>query len=149
MKWYTNQGIDSDVVLSTRVRLARNLRDYPFPYRLDAEAKKQVNSLIGKALLDGDDTLTLFDMSELDAYKAVSLAEKHLISPEFACEAPGRALILSKDEDVSVMLCEEDHARIQVIFPDFRSATYIPRQSSSIKSCKTSLRSRLTKGSAI
>ena len=117
MKWYTNSGKDSDVVLSTRVRLARNLRDFPFPNRLDKNECKKVNETVRDVLLNGDDRLSYTEMSALNAYQAVSLAEKHLISPEFASDSAGRALILSNDEDISVMLCEEDHVRLQVIYP--------------------------------
>lgn len=117
MKWYTNSGKDSDVVLSTRVRLARNLRDFPFPNRLDKNERKTVNETVRDVLLEGDDSLYYTEMSALNPYQAVSLAEKHLISPEFASDGTGRAMILSNDEDVSVMLCEEDHVRLQVIYP--------------------------------
>ena len=111
-----DQSLDS-IVLSTRIRLARNLKDHPFPARLSAAEKKQVNAQIKDALLGGDDSLRFQEMTELSAIEAVSLAEKHLISPEFTSNAEGRALILSKDETVSIMLCEEDHVRIQVIEP--------------------------------
>jgi len=54
-------------------------------------------------------------MASLKDYEAVSLAEKHLVSPEFVSAREGRSLLLSEDESISVMLCEEDHIRIQVI----------------------------------
>lgn len=118
MKWYSNSGNQSDIVLSTRVRLARNLSDYPFPARLDVDSRNEVNGIVKNVLLDNDsDGMSYIEMSSLSSTQAVSLAEKHLISPEFASNSLGRALILSKDEDVSIMLCEEDHVRIQVIYP--------------------------------
>lgn len=118
MTWYKNKGPEGDVVLSTRVRLARNLEDYPFPVRLSSEEKKNVSLLVKDSLFECDSkNLSFIDMSTLSPTKAVSLAEKHLISPEFAYEGAGRALLLSDDEDVSIMLCEEDHIRIQVILP--------------------------------
>lgn len=118
MKWYANGGNQSDVVLSTRIRLARNLKEYPFPCRLDVEGRKKVCSLVKDAVSSyGDKPLSYADMETLSSAKAVSLAEKHLISPEFASNSSGRALLLSDEEDVSIMLCEEDHIRIQVIYP--------------------------------
>ncbi len=108
-----NLSAMSDVVLSTRVRLARNLRQYPFPTRLDRDEKKAVCSLI-RETLDGE-KLTCIDMEALSPVEAVSLAEKHLISAEFASNGTGRSLLLSENEDVSLMLCEEDHIRIQII----------------------------------
>lgn len=119
MKWYLNEGNHSDVVLSTRVRIARNLKDYPFPSRLNTAEKEEVNKVLRDIFLSSEngEKLKFLEMSKLEPTQAVSLAEKHLISPDFACETEGRALLLSEDEDVSVMLCEEDHARIQVILP--------------------------------
>lgn len=118
MKWYKDSGNQSDIVLSTRVRLARNLEEYPFPSRLDSKEKEAVSAVIKEALSDyTEKDLKDIDMSSLTPAGAVSLAEKHLISPEFASETNGRSLLLSEDEDVSIMLCEEDHVRIQVIYP--------------------------------
>ena len=118
MKWYMGLGNQGDIVLSTRVRLARNLEDYPFPSRLDSKEKEEVSSIIKEALSDyNEKALENIDMSALTPAGAVSLAEKHLISPEFASETKGRSLLLSESEDVSIMLCEEDHVRIQVIYP--------------------------------
>ncbi|MCL2513315.1 MAG: protein arginine kinase [Oscillospiraceae bacterium] len=108
----------SDIVLSTRIRLARNLADYPFPVKLPPEGRRDVVEKVSNGLKDipGLD-LKLIDMGSLSDYEAVSLAERHLISPEFAGIRDGRALLLSKDGNISIMLCEEDHIRIQVIYP--------------------------------
>ncbi len=114
-KWYENKS-NTDVVLSTRIRFARNLEDYPFPCRLDADGKEYVCKLIKDALSDVSGIkLEYIEMSSLTQKQAVALAERHLISPEFATPQKGRALLLSEDEEVSIMLCEEDHIRIQVI----------------------------------
>lgn len=114
-----NEQMMQSIPLSTRIRLARNLKEYPFPAKLSAEEKQLVNETVRDALLDGDDAkdFRYIEMKDLSSTEAVSLAEKHLISPEFASSADGRALILSNDETVSIMLCEEDHVRIQVIEP--------------------------------
>lgn len=118
MSWYKGTGNESGIVLSTRVRLARNSSDFPFPVRLGVKEKEQVCLAVKEALCDyEDDKLQYINMSALTPSEAVSLAEKHLISPEFAYERDGRALMLSENEDISIMLCEEDHVRIQVIFP--------------------------------
>ncbi len=115
-KWYIGGGEKSEVVVSTRIRLARNLEEYPFPSKLNAEGKKQVNELVRDALLGGcDEDLSYIEMESLTRAQAISLAERHLVSPEFASSVSGRALILSEDESVSIMLCEEDHIRLQVM----------------------------------
>ena len=114
-KWYKNSGEKSEVVVSTRVRLARNLEEYPFPAKLDTAGKKQVNDLVRDALLGNtEDDLSFIEMESLSRAQTISLAERHLISPEFTGGA-GHALLLSDDESVSIMLCEEDHVRIQVM----------------------------------
>ncbi len=114
-KWYKNNGEKSQVVISTRVRLARNLEEYPFPAKLDSAGKKQVNELVRDALLGStQDELSFIEMESLTRAQTISLAERHLISPEFTGGA-GHALLLSDDESVSIMLCEEDHVRIQVM----------------------------------
>ncbi len=115
-KWYIAGGDKSEVVVSTRIRLARNLEDYPFPAKLDVKGKEQINSLIRDALLGGcEEDLSYIEMQSLSRSQAVSMAERHLISPEFASAPAGRALLLSEDESVSIMLCEEDHIRLQVM----------------------------------
>lgn len=115
-KWYIEKGDQGDIVLSTRIRLARNLEDYPFPCRLDTAGKNKVNELVKNAVFENDSKdFSYIEMKDLTGVQAVSLAERHLISPEFASKKDGSALILSADESVSIMLCEEDHIRLQVM----------------------------------
>lgn len=109
----------SDVVISTRIRFARNLREYPFPCRLSEEKKRKVMSIVKEAVLDGNSAIShrfnYIQMSELTQEEAVSLVERHLVSPEFISDRQGRGLLLLDDESVSIMINEEDHVRIQVI----------------------------------
>lgn len=115
-KWYTAKGEHNDIILSTRVRFARNLSEYPFPCRLDEAGRIKVCEAVRDALSDVSGIkLHYIDMSDLSEKQAVALAERHLISPEFTSGGKGRALLISEDESVSIMLCEEDHIRIQVI----------------------------------
>ena len=113
-KWYIGEGDHNDIVISTRIRFARNLADYPFPVRLDNKSKIEVNEKIRDAL-DGKENLTYTELKTLTRSQIVSLAERHLISPEFASNSDARALLMSDNEDISIMLCEEDHIRIQVM----------------------------------
>ncbi len=115
-KWYIEKGDQGDVVLSTRIRLARNLDEYPFPCRLDLDGKNKVNTLVKSVLFENDsNNFSFIEMKDLTRQQAVSFAERHLISPEFAAKKDGSALIISSDESVSIMLCEEDHIRLQVM----------------------------------
>ena len=115
IKWYAQKGAQGDVVLSTRVRLARNLADTPFPAKLDPRDKQKIAEEIRQAAKDLP--LRWIDMAELPQLAAVSMAERRLISADFARQAPGTALLLRDDQRVSVMLCEEDHLRLQAYSP--------------------------------
>lgn len=114
-KWYKDFGPEGDVVLSTRIRFARNIKEYPFPFRLDEDKKKELNSRIKDAILSDNENMSFIEMESVPAFQTVSLAERHLISPEFAGPSKAKALILSDEEDISIMLQEEDHLRIQAM----------------------------------
>ncbi len=114
----------NDIVISSRVRLARNLKSYPFPNKLNDRAAADVAEIISNAVISAGEEygkgFKRYDMSKLSNYEAVSFMEKHYISPEFVSETKsdnkkGRVLLLSEDKKISVMINEEDHIRIQVI----------------------------------
>ncbi|MFO7161567.1 MAG: protein arginine kinase [[Clostridium] cellulosi] len=119
MKWYLETGPEGSVVISTRIRLARNIADIPFPCRMTKEQSAEVIERARAALFGSDlsGKFDFIDMQKLTPARAMSLSEKHLISPEFAANREGRGLFLSKDESVSIMINEEDHIRIQVMLP--------------------------------
>ena len=115
-KWYLGEGDHNDIVISTRIRFARNIAEYPFPVRLDNKSKIALNEKIRDAIADKE-KLKYTELKTLTRAEAVSLAERHIISPEFASNSDGRALLISENEDISIMLCEEDHIRLQVMKP--------------------------------
>lgn len=119
-KWYLGTGAQNDVVINTSIHLARNVRNFPFPGRLSLPEKIKVNEHIKNAVSDvGDYHFNYYEMKTLSQSEVVSLAERHLVSPEFASSRDGRALLLTEDEAVSVMLNEEDHIRLQVMYAGF------------------------------
>lgn len=122
MIWYKEKQ-DNDIIVSTRVRLARNLSKYPFPNTLNEEGRKKVTDELSDAILKSGSTLSkTFSykaMSELSKGEKQQLSEKHLISPNMAKSDVGGVLI-SEDENMSVMLLEEDHLRLQIILGGFR-----------------------------
>ena len=83
----------SDIVISTRVRLARNLKDYPFPCRLGKQGREKVIESVRDALQGGNSAIagdfSFIKMSELEPQESVSLVEKHLVSPEFISSGEG------------------------------------------------------------
>ncbi len=111
-RWYENEGNNSDVVLFSRVRLARNLADSPFPNRMSDDIRKSVTKKLYATLKSSQyaNEFDLINLAELGTTKAVSYAEKYLASPDLVKK--GGSFMLSKNEDVSVMLCEEDHIKI-------------------------------------
>ncbi len=119
-KWYLGTGAQNDVVISTSIHLARNIKQFPFPASLSMQDKLKVNSVIKNATEDIKDySFNYYEMKTLSQAEVVSLAERHLVSPEFASSRDGRALLLTEDEAVSVMLNEEDHIRLQVMYAGF------------------------------
>lgn len=119
--WYNNTAADSDIAVSTRIRLARNINGYPFPAGMSDSQKSQVNAKIKDAIQSSDaplaKTLKFIDMADVPENERFSMLERHIASREFVCNPQNRAIILSEDETVSIMLGEEDHIRIQVILP--------------------------------
>ncbi|MGG3449713.1 protein arginine kinase [Domibacillus aminovorans] len=112
--WMSGGGPYSDVVLSTRVRLARNFSDVCFPtvFQFD-DAKQiveQINTATSKKL-----SLELLKMEDLSPLQKRVLVEKHLISPLLAESSLYGAALISEQEDISIMVNEEDHLRIQCL----------------------------------
>ncbi len=118
MFWYETEGSDSDVFVSTRVRLARNLVDYPFEPRLSEAGAKEIIEKVKSALAQKEG-YTSIDFAELEDAQKQSLVEKHLVSPEFARKSTPCAVVENEEKQVYVMVCEEDHLRIQCIRPGF------------------------------
>ena len=114
MSWYERCGPGADVFISTRVRVARNLEGYPFEGRLTEEKAKEMIEKV-KDLFPEKDGYTFCDMGTLSPTEALSLAEKHYISREFAHKKTPHGLIRHAAKGLSVMVCEEDHLRIQCL----------------------------------
>ncbi|MBQ0098574.1 MAG: protein arginine kinase [Oscillospiraceae bacterium] len=105
----------SEVVVKTRVRLARNLKDYPFECRLNADEKKEIAEKVCKILEKSEYDFTRYDMEKLSQVDKIALVERHLISPEFVSNNAGAVALISSNEEISIMLNEEDHIRLQII----------------------------------
>lgn len=121
MTWYIDAGPDSDVVISSRIRLARNLCDYPFPHMLNATTSAAVTNEISHTLNEygkmKNNEFINVNMDELSDEDKLSLVEKHLISEDLIKGGIVRKALIRKDESISVMVNEEDHIRIQAMEP--------------------------------
>lgn len=120
LNWYLQNGKESDVVVSSRIRLARNLANFPFMTKADKQAQEKIEqkvSEIAPSLGYGIHFLKLKDMDEITQ---MSLVEKHLVSPNFVLNKDNTgAMLINDDENISVMINEEDHLRIQVMNSGF------------------------------
>lgn len=112
--WYQTKGNEQDVVLSSRVRFARNLAGYRFDEGLSDEDARAVIDKIGAAL--GDEYVRV-DFADVSPTMARSMVETHLVSREFAEKKAPHALFRNDNKSIYVMACEEDHVRIQAILP--------------------------------
>ncbi|MBM7694328.1 protein arginine kinase [Peribacillus deserti] len=119
--WMSEEGPDSDIVLSSRIRLARNLKEYKFPIIFSRdEAVEIINwarNGLGSESFSDTCSFELLTMNDLKPIEKRVLVEKHLVSPNLAENAPYGAVLLSDNEEISVMINEEDHIRIQCLYP--------------------------------
>jgi protein arginine kinase len=120
--WLNGKDRDEEgIILSTRVRLARNLRDYPFPLNAEDSEREEVLekgwvALAGVSELASGDRLPLAGLSARDCRL---LVERHLISPALAGSGESSGVMIGEDETFSVMINEEDHLRMQVLLGGF------------------------------
>lgn len=121
--WMSNEGPEADIVISSRIRLARNSNHLAFPIRASAGELNEVVGTFEKEFHHqtyGEEyKFELLKMRELKPMERQVLVEKHLISPNLA-ENENSAVLLSEEEAISIMVNEEDHIRIQCLFPGFQ-----------------------------
>lgn len=116
-EWLAPGGPDNDVVISTRIRLARNIRGHKMPWRSSDSERRAVEStlksgIVASEVIPGGAYWSIDDLSETERRL---LVERHLISPELANGRGSRGVIFAKTENLSIMTNEEDHLRIQGI----------------------------------
>lgn len=119
IKWINSPGPDSDIVISSRVRFARNISDVPFPHLLSEQEAKTIVSDVYSTLKDNtvfSRDIELYNMNELSGEQKTMLSEMHLISLDLIDSKNG-AVIVNQDETVSIMINEEDHLRMQMMLP--------------------------------
>lgn len=122
-EWMKRNGPDEDIVISSRIRLARNLDAYSFPTLATNQQSKEVlnkiSNLSNERMLKQIGSFTFIPLSSLNDLEKRVLVEKHLISPHLAEESKNGAVMISENESISIMINEEDHLRIQCLFPAF------------------------------
>ena len=118
MKWYEEKDAENDVIVASRIRLLRNLRDYKFPWKLEEEDAKRLTKeleekLCGIGSLDGRSYQT-WDLLTMTQTKRNALRERRMISRRAAKEPGYAGLICSADDAVSLTINCEDHLRMQI-----------------------------------
>ncbi len=121
-RWLDGSGGHSDSVLSSRVRLARNIRGFAFPHKATMDDLSKVLRLVGDAISKSNSLKTswMISMDQLDDIERQFLVERHLVSHEHAEKSSTRAVAIGDEEMISVMINEEDHLRLQSIQPGFQ-----------------------------
>lgn len=117
-KWYKKISQQDDIVISTRVRLARNLKSLPFKNKISALQQIELNDLVKNALEKanlGDNKFEFIYLEDLNDVEQLALVEKHIISHNFIENPLNKMVAISLDNSISVMVNEEDHIRIQVL----------------------------------
>src|SRR5436305_1181101 len=121
-EWLSGSGPESDIVMSTRIRLARNVSEFPFLTRIEERQKSDLERFLR-------DKLEKAQLGEKVLYKSLNattpigrqcLVERHLISKDHASGEGDRGVALGEGETLSVMVNEEDHLRVQVLRSGFQ-----------------------------
>ncbi len=116
-EWLRGVGPVSDIVMSSRIRLARNLDKYPFATRATKASQEAVLTIVKEGLqhCQALKQPLLFEMGALDEVDRQFLVERHLVSREHVVHADSKAVAIGQGEVISIMINEEDHLRIQVM----------------------------------
>ena len=120
-EWLRASGPESDIVVSSRLRLARNLADFPFLQKLNPEQQEEIVDLVEEAAKKSERMkesmyIRYHNLTDLDRQ---FLLERHLISREHAGEKGEKAVAITPNEVVSIMVLEEDHLRLQTFQSGF------------------------------
>ncbi len=116
MIWYND--LNDGIIISTRIRLARNIAKTPFPSALPEKDRERIKNILSDSIIKSNSTLSgdfkLYNLDELSAVEKAAMLEEHLISPQML-NGKDRAVLVNKNRTMSIMLMEEDHIRLQVI----------------------------------
>ncbi len=116
-EWLRGEGPHHQIVISSRVRLARNLRNRAFPGWGKKPARIEVLEMIRPRVEELPEMQDSFSelLQDLSALEKQVLVERHLISREHAAKAVGSAVVMNRKQTLSIMINEEDHLRMQSI----------------------------------
>jgi len=115
--WLSGEGEEALVVLSSRIRLARNVAGCRYPTTADSETRKRIIGYFDSVVTRADQLVQgqYYKATDLEALDRDFLVERHLISPAFLDGDMSKAVMIGNQERVSIMINEEDHLRIQAL----------------------------------
>lgn len=115
-EWLKAEGSESDIIISSRARLARNLARFPFLTVCDTKTRTEIAIYIREKLshIKFEKDIHYLELRDLGPVERLVLAERHLISKEHAAQNGDRGVAIARDETMSIMVNEEDHIRMQV-----------------------------------
>ncbi len=121
-EWLAGKGPDSDIVISSRMRLARNVRGHRFLVQAEPDERSEIESELRATLsrVKFPEDMVYVPLQQAPALDAEVLVERHLISRELARSEGPRGVCYSKGETTAIMVCEEDHLRMQVLRSGFQ-----------------------------
>lgn len=123
VSWMEGSGPHSDIILSTRVRLARNLEKYPFKEKSSPEDQDRAREEIESAVRPGDagfSRVRSVRLSSLGDRELTLLLERHLVSKDLVKSRSSASLVVGEGARLSLLINEEDHVRIQSMLPGFQ-----------------------------
>jgi len=119
--WISEKGPNQEIVLSSRMRLARNLEERSYPNCAGEKELNEIIELVKETASHQDDfNLCFINIQELPEVERQLLVEKNLTSPAHIKKRMANGLLLNNKENISIMINEEDHLRIQILLPGFQ-----------------------------
>lgn len=118
MNWYLQSGKDSDVVTSTRIRFARNLRGFKFNLKNQKDIEELKNKIKENTYAIGYG-LKYLELKDMDNITKMSLVEKNLISKDYALKNKTGAILINDEENICIIINDDDHLKVQVFSSGF------------------------------
>lgn len=117
IKWLEDSGVEDDVVISSRIRIARNLENFKFPQIMNREEAEDISLKILNVAKksDGFNDYKFYRVNDFSVLEKNVFIEEHLISPNLVQNQEKGSFLLKNDESVTIMINEEDHLRIQCL----------------------------------
>jgi len=116
LNWYYQSGKESDVVLSTKIRISRNIEGIPFVTKFNNAQATEILNKLEHATTPSNYNLKMFNLKDIDELTRISLVEKGIIDSKYINRnIDNKAILINDDENICIMLNENDHIKMQVL----------------------------------